>query len=98
MNMQYDYSPSSPPQNYLVWSILATIFCCIPIGIVAIIFSAQVNSKWSSGDREGAVRASKNAKIWIWIAVAIGIISYIIGVIFGIAGSLFEMGMETFDF
>ena len=29
--------------NYLVWAILATIFCCIPFGIVAIVYSSQVS-------------------------------------------------------
>ena len=37
-----------PPDNKLVWSILVTLFCCLPFGIVAIIKSAEVNSKWSS--------------------------------------------------
>src|SRR5438128_1439779 len=31
--------------NYLVQSILCTLFCCLPFGIVAIVYAAQVNSK-----------------------------------------------------
>ena len=35
------YPPQQPPagqapDNYLVWSILVTLFCCLPFGIVAI--------------------------------------------------------------
>jgi Interferon-induced transmembrane protein. len=30
-------------QNYLVQSILVTLCCCMPAGIVAIIYAAQVN-------------------------------------------------------
>ena len=37
-------APISVP-NYLVQAILTTIFCCLPFGIVAIVFAAQVNGK-----------------------------------------------------
>lgn len=40
------------PRNYLVESILVTIFCCQPFGIVGIVFASQVNSKHASGDYE----------------------------------------------
>lgn len=48
--------------NYLVQSILVTLFCCLPFGVVAIIYAAQVNSKLQVGDYEGAVKASNTAK------------------------------------
>lgn len=38
-------------------------------GIVAIIYAAQVNSKLHTGDIAGAQAASKNAKMWCWIAL-----------------------------
>ncbi|MDB6037487.1 MAG: Interferon-induced transrane protein [Verrucomicrobiales bacterium] len=57
--------------TYLVWSILATLCCCPPpLGIVAIIYSAQVNSKLDRGDIEGAQRASTLARNWC-IATAV---------------------------
>lgn len=31
------------PDNYLVYSILTTLFCCLPFGIVGIVKSAQVS-------------------------------------------------------
>ena len=46
--------PEGPPDNKLVWSILVTLFCCLPFGVVAIIKSAEVNSKWNAGDVAGA--------------------------------------------
>ena len=52
------------PKNYLIESILVTIFCCQPFGIVGIVFGSQVNSKFSLGDYEGAKDASENAKRW----------------------------------
>jgi len=59
----------NPPKNYLVQSILVTIFCCLPLGVVGIVFAAQVNSKFAAGDVDGANQASADAKkmdeIWI---------------------------------
>ena len=59
--------------NYLPQAILVTLFCCLPFGIVAIIYAAQVNAKFQAGDYEGAVTASDNAKKWCWISFAVGI-------------------------
>jgi len=59
------------PNNYLVLSILATIFCCWPLGIPAILQASKVNSKFAEGDYNGAKEASRKAKNWtIWSAVA----------------------------
>ena len=64
--------------NYLVQSILVTLCCCLPLGVVAIIFSAQVNTKLAAGDIAGAMEASRKAKMFCWIAVGLGIVSMII--------------------
>lgn len=66
--------PQAQVPNYLVWSILATLCCCLPAGIVAIVYSAQVNSKQAAGDYTGAVAASDNAKMWCWISFGLGIV------------------------
>lgn len=62
------------PPTYLVWAIIATICCCLPAGIVAIIFSANVSSKYYARDFEGARRASRRAQWWIIISIVAGII------------------------
>lgn len=65
--------PAAPIQNYLVFAILTTILCCLPTGIPAIVFAAQVNSKLQAGDLAGAKSASNNAKLWCWISFGIGL-------------------------
>lgn len=60
--------------NYLVWSILSTLFCCLPIGVVGIIYAAQANSKQALGDYVGAANAAKNAKVWCWAAFGSGVV------------------------
>lgn len=88
LNMQ-DTSPAKPdsrmqegggneepmPATYLVWSVLCTVLCCFIPGIVAIIFSSQVSSRYLAGDVEGAKRASRNAEIWIIVSFVLGVLS-----------------------
>ncbi len=59
--------PGTTVQNYLVFAILTTVFCCLPAGIVAIVYAAQVNGKLQAGDYAGAQLASKNAKLWSFL-------------------------------
>jgi hypothetical protein len=63
-----------PIANNLVWAILATLFCCLPTGIVAIVYAAQVDSKLAAGDRVGALRASQLAGTWSWVSLALAMI------------------------
>ncbi|ABF40887.1 conserved hypothetical protein [Candidatus Koribacter versatilis Ellin345] len=76
--------------NYLIQSILVTIFCCLPFGIVSIIFAAQVNSKAAAGDIAGAMQSSKQAKLFAWIGFGCGgavvLIYAILIFVVGIAG------------
>lgn len=63
------------PKSYLLWAILATIFCCMPAGIVAIVFSTQVSSRYFVGDEAGAEKASNRAQIWIIASIVLSIIT-----------------------
>jgi len=46
--------PGMTVQNYLVFAILATVFCCPATGIPAIIYAAQVNGKAADGRPGGS--------------------------------------------
>ena len=63
------------PNNFLLWSILTTILCCIPTGIVAIIMSGRVSSRYAAGDYEGARKASRAAELWVVITITLGLVS-----------------------
>lgn len=54
-------------------AILATLFCCLPVGVVAIVFAAQVNRKLALGDYAGAVMSSNRARTWSVIAMIVGL-------------------------
>lgn len=68
---------TSEVQNYLIPAILSTVLCCLPLGVVSIIFATQVNSKVATGDIAGAMEASKKAKMFMFIAVGAGVLTWV---------------------
>lgn len=77
--------------NHLVKAILVTIFCCLPFGIVAIVYAAQVDGKLRAGDIAGAIEASNNADKWgnwsIYFGIAVIALNIIVNIIALAAGS-----------
>jgi len=67
--------------NYLIPAILSTIFCCLPLGVVSIIFATQVNSKVAAGDLAGAAESSKKAKMFMFISVGGGLLIWVCAII-----------------
>ena len=75
------------PETNLVWAILCTLFCCWPLGIVAIVNAAGVNSAYNAGNYEEAERKSKAAKTWAMWSAILGLIVSVIYVIVLVASS-----------
>lgn len=63
------------PPTYLVWSILSLVLCCSIAGIVAVVFSTMVSSRFYAHDYMGSQRASRNAQIWIIISIVLGVVT-----------------------
>lgn len=82
--------PPAKPKNWLVESILITICCCLPFGIVAIIQAANVDSRYRMGDFEGAEQAAAEARKWVMYGLIAGLVAN--GLLF-----LFYMGMFLFS-
>ncbi|HUN14813.1 MULTISPECIES: CD225/dispanin family protein [unclassified Alistipes] len=76
------------PDNNLVWAILATVLCCLPFGIVAIIKSTQVDSFWAAGRYDEAVQAAADARKWCWVSVIVSVVVVVLYflLIAGVAG------------
>ena len=84
------------PDNYLVWAILSTLLCCLPLGIVSIVFSSKVDGQYNAGDYVGAqdsANKAKNFAMWGAIIGGVCIIAYILFIVFvgfaGIAGGMY---------
>jgi hypothetical protein len=76
----YGHPGGEPPPNYLVWAILSTVLCCLPLGVASIVFSAQVNTKWAAGDVAGAYASSLRAKkfaIWSAVVTIVGAVLFL---------------------
>lgn len=73
----YPYGPGQqgPPPSYLAWAIISTLCCCMPFGIVAIIYASKVNSLWLRGDVYGAQKASQRAQLWTILAIVLGLLA-----------------------
>ena len=67
------------PDSNLVWAILTTVLCCLPFGVVAIVYACKVNDRYAVGDVQGAIDASQKAKKW---AIHSAVTSLVIGVIY----------------
>ena len=66
----------------LILAIVATVFCCLPLGIVAIVFAAIGMSREGSGDYVGAESAARSARICIWISFGLGLAVLAVYVLF----------------
>ena len=68
--------PRTPmrPENNMLWGILCTVFCCLPLGIIAIVFSNKVNTLYDSGDYSGAQEAADNAKKYAVMGAICGLV------------------------
>lgn len=89
--------------NHMTWSIIVTVLaffvCClsclsfpgIVTGVVAIVFASKVNGLLNRGDLDGALRASKNARIWAWVTTG-----FLIAGVVVFALSLAFMGVDGY--
>lgn len=82
---QQQYGATIKPDNYMIWSILATVLCCLPLGIVSIVYSGKVNDYWEQGRTIEAKEASDKAKMWAMIAAGGGLFSGMIGFILALS-------------
>lgn len=65
------------PDNFLTWSILSTAICCMPSGIVAIIYANKVDALWGAGKYDEAEDAAKKAKMWTLIGVGAAAVAFL---------------------
>ena len=75
------------PETNLVWAILCTLLCCLPLGIVAIVKATSVEKLWYQGNHDEAIRASEDAKKYsTYGAIAAAVVYVIYFLVMVIAG------------
>jgi hypothetical protein len=71
----FDPPPYGQPiPNYLWQSIVVTLLCCLPGGIVAIVYATRVQNRQQLGDIQGALDASQKAKTWCIVSLVAGLV------------------------
>lgn len=75
-------APMGKVPNYLVQSILLTLFCCMPLGIVCSFKAVQINKLLAANDYAGALRASKTSRTLLWVGLAVGaVLNFVIAIV-----------------
>ncbi len=70
------------PKSYLLESILITMFCCMPFGVVGIVKASSVSSAYSTGNYEEAQRLSAEAAKWVKYGLLGGAVYYFFVIIY----------------
>lgn len=73
---------------YLILSIISTLCCCLPFGVVGIVFSAKINSAMLAGNLEEAQNNAKMARIWIIVSFAIGLLTWLSYMVLIVTGAV----------
>lgn len=64
--------------NHIVKAILVTLFCCMPFGVVSIVYASSVNCKLDDGNYSGAKMASDKANMWANLGIGFGLVGTLI--------------------
>ncbi len=90
MSQPSPYNNAMRPKipNYLWQSIVVTLLCCLPFGIVAIIFAAKVDGLVAAGDYAGAEAASKSARLWVNLSAGSVLILIVIVIVINVIGAV----------
>ena len=69
--------------DYLFYAVVATIFCCAPLGILAVISAVECKSARAYRDAAAAKRKSRAARRWLTATFIIGclFVSFVIGAV-----------------
>ena len=72
------------PDTWLWQSIVATVLCCLPLGIAGIVNAAKANSLVGAGDYAGAQVAAAQAKKWTLWSAGVGVAGILLYVVFAV--------------
>ena len=60
--------------NHMTKAILATLFCCMPFGIISMVYATKANDLVLKGNYNEAKSAADTANMWFWISFIIGFV------------------------
>ncbi|KAK9961392.1 hypothetical protein ABG768_009182 [Culter alburnus] len=75
--------PADPVPDYMGYSIFTTLFCCLCLGVAAIMCSSSARNANAAGRRAEAASSSQTALILNHIGVVVGFIIIVIYCLYG---------------
>jgi len=76
--------PAAPPPSLTGWAVAVTFLCCLPGGIVALIYANKAKSQWALGNFAEAESAYKTAKSVLIFSVIAGVVISLIYIVIAI--------------
>ncbi|KFV05655.1 Proline-rich transmembrane protein 1, partial [Tauraco erythrolophus] len=70
------------PKDYMVESVLVTVFCCLLTGVIALIYSHETRAALGRGDMVQANMASKKAQLLVLFSLLFGLFASVSWVIY----------------
>lgn len=74
------------PSTYMALAIIVTILCCVPFGILGIIYASKVDSCWNAGLVREARENSRRARNWSLIGIGLCVLFWIAYIMLIVAG------------
>ncbi len=74
----------SKPDSWLIWSILATVMCCVPFGVVGIVYASKVDTLWAERKYDEAVAAARSARTWTLTSIVVTGVFLVLYILFWI--------------
>ncbi|XP_076857391.1 proline rich transmembrane protein 1B [Brachyhypopomus gauderio] len=69
--------PPTLPKDYLVESLLVTVFCCLLSGLVALMYSFETRAALARGDIREGERASQKARLLVMFSLMFGVVVFV---------------------
>ncbi|XP_075295506.1 proline rich transmembrane protein 1B [Opisthocomus hoazin] len=71
-----------PPKDYMVESVLVTVFCCLLTGVIALVYSHETRAALVRGDMAQASVASRKAQSLVLFSLLFGLFASVSWVIY----------------
>jgi hypothetical protein len=73
------------PKGSISEAIVVTLCCCLPGGIVTLVYTSQMNSAADCGDVAAYHVAKGKRKFWLWLSLIFGGLAIVLNILLAIA-------------
>ena len=84
------------PNSNMTLAILTTVFCCVPLGVYAIVLANKVDTLYFAGEYKLAEMAAQDSKKWAIIGILSTFTLYLVCFVIGIVLAIMTDG-EIFN-